>query len=304
MNLKLVILVRFSFILEKIKADYERTSNEESFEIAEYLISKIQFIYPFYTTFKSMSLKQDFNFSLYLERNFVKYFSSVQNFTISSWVFVLIVIFIWNVFISNTSDICRLVLMCTLPIINVLLLIGLIAYLKSIYRRCVPEIDSTNLFELTDIPSTNPEDYKGHFSHPPEYLKKAYEKSNILNQTSNEYSFTQHIIGRAPSLFEDTILFGVSGRYLLQNLFQAILATFFGYITLISVVEGSYFYQKFGTYIIPLFTILVAIFFGLISYLSTICIRWMTILNSIEMNRDEKIIQEVIEEQNKESIKS
>ena len=71
-----------------------------------------------------MSLKQDFNFSLYLEKNFVKYFYSVQNLTITSWVFVLIVVFIWNVFISNTSDKTRLILMCTLPLTNIILLLA------------------------------------------------------------------------------------------------------------------------------------------------------------------------------------
>lgn len=250
-----------------------------------------------------MSLKQDFNFSLYLEKNFIKYFYSVQNLTISSWVFVLIVVFIWNVFISNTSDKTRLVLMCTLPLVNIILLLALIIYLKSIYRKCVPEIDSNNMFELTDIPSTNPEDYKAHFSQPPIYLKQAYEKNSELLNNPKSYSFTQHIIGRASSLFEDVILFGVSGKYILNNLFQSILSTFIGYLTLISIVEGYYFYNEFGTYIIPVFIIIVLFFFALICYLSTICIRWLTILNCIEMNRDEEVIYEVIEEQNKESVK-
>ena len=297
------------FILEAIKQDYNYINTEqrrsvlenqehsdEYYERIEHLIFKIFFIVPFFTSFKPMTLRKDFNFSRYLEYCHLENMNSFQNITLFTWIIMMFSILVWNVWISQSYSVTKIILMSTLPLLGLIFLVITFIYLKYVYRKLVPEVNSSNVNKLLDLDYYNQELAIGTFGATPMYLKKFDE-----NKAESKYSFTEHLIGRNSNYMEEAIIFGISGRYIIHNCLQSTMGVFVIYSTIIIVSEGSQFYNKFGAWIIPYFTVLLIIYMITYTYLISINLKYFTIFSSSEMNRKDKIIKKVINDQLAES---
>lgn len=321
MKKMLSLLVRLYklFVLESIKYYYDEYMNkqlssgnntikERSFyELVEYLIMKTYFIIPFYPIFKAQTLRKDFNFSKYLKLSIIDKINSIYNLTLMAWILIITYLMIWNVFISNCYPTTKLVLISIIPLICLIYLIVLFFYLNNLVKKILPEVNNRTINEYLDMEHHNQNFVIGNFASPPIYINKYYE-NNTNNYGSERisnigYSFTEHITGRSPTFFEDTIIFGVSGQYIIHNTMQSVIALFISTITIIIIQEGSKFHNYFGSWIIPYFSILNLFYFVFFSLVVSFNLKNYTIYTSVEMNKNKEIINKCIQEQTIEDSK-
>jgi len=132
--------------------------------------------------------------------------------------------------------------------------------------------------------------------HLPVYL----QKDNIKLEEGN---FSQHFHNRPSNFYETTVFFGITGFTFILNLIQSLAVVF--------VIWGIILYAKHLTAMMDYFgnnkIILVAvipitiIYFICMVLITTLNMRWYTIISSIEMNRDEECINRVINSQKKKA---
>eukprot|EP00340_Litonotus_pictus_P008885 CAMPEP_0170515260 /NCGR_PEP_ID=MMETSP0209-20121228/1707_1 /TAXON_ID=665100 ORGANISM="Litonotus pictus, Strain P1" /NCGR_SAMPLE_ID=MMETSP0209 /ASSEMBLY_ACC=CAM_ASM_000301 /LENGTH=368 /DNA_ID=CAMNT_0010799653 /DNA_START=1180 /DNA_END=2286 /DNA_ORIENTATION=- len=149
------------------------------------------------------------------------------------------------------------------------------------------------MLEFQDLDNFNQDQFIGNFNTTPVYLKQFYDP----NKVEAKYSFTEHLLGRNPSFMEETIVFGVSGRYILNNVMQSMIGAFICYLTMMICYEGDIYREIYGRGMIAVFLFIVLIYFMAYVYLLALTFTWFTVYSSIDMNRDDKTIKKCIKEQ-------
>jgi hypothetical protein len=90
-----------------------------------------------------------------------------------------------------------------------------------------------------------------------------------------------HFHGRSPSLYEDTVIFGATGFYLLINTIQLIGFAFIAWTIAIFFKHLSYVIEYYGTIYVVLLIMVVLVYLALYCYILSISLRWYTIISSV-----------------------
>ena len=281
-----------SFLNLKQKINQE-SKNSNYISAFEYLLLKRYFFIPLFPVLKCSSLKPEMKFHVYLEECLLKKLRHFFKLSWTSWISTIIVIMFWNVFVWNMKIFPSTVFVFLSPLIGIAVTFFIYTYIKSIYRQVVVSINNENLNDFKDF-----DYYKNDIFESmgfPKYLNDIINDEEKLNKLKeNKYTFHEHLNNRPTNLYENLIIFGHSGLYFLLNLIQCINVLFICW----QIAIFGHFAEDIAiayTNIMYLFLICCTIAYVFVQlYLTILTLKWLTIIDSIEMNRNEKCLKKMI----------
>lgn len=160
--------------------------------------------------------------------------------------------------------------------------------MKSIYRCVVVEVDKNNYMDFIDITAN---DFgmmrRTKIIEYPKYIDNSLRQLNSDSKTDDinvsEFNFNKLYHSRPPSIYEDQILFGTTGFFLLINTIQmigfmfivwGILFFFKGYRVAVDS-QGAW----IGYTFIGLFILYLCVF----AYILTLNLKWYTVISSVRL---------------------
>ena len=288
--------VSFSYLKSKIK---ENSNNKNYIASFEFLILKRYFFVPLFPVLKSSSLRKELKFSYYLEQCLLQKLRQFFKISWTSWVGIIICVLFWNVYIVPASVKAMTIFLMLIPLLGLLISLSLYFYIIHVYRKIVKPINDDNINEYQDIEYTSNDIYQSMAY--PEYLSKIINEDSEMEKAKNiGLSVHEHLHQRAPSLYEDLLFCGQSGIYFILNILQCCsillicwcIATFAYFADKITKKFSNlhYWYIIIG---FVLFTIAQV-------YITVICLKWLTMISSIEMKRNDKCVKKMIKNQMKQ----
>ncbi|MCQ2818489.1 MAG: hypothetical protein MJ252_14570 [archaeon] len=277
------------------KDEYSETETNKVLEKFDFYALKRFFCLPLFPLFKFTSLRKDLKFSLYLGKCLAHNLRLFYKYSWFSLICFVLVSMFWNVFISANKILTITIVMMIVPLIGVIFIIASAIYLKYKYSQVIGHINQTNMPDFQDI------EYNGNLSldkkAQPTYLRKVLEGNSKLlsNYANSSFFLHNHINDRPPSFYESFFPLGVNFFPIALNLLQTVNLIFISWVIILfgkhlsDIVEA---YSKFS------YIFLIA---GLIIYLSihiyftALSLKWFTLLDSIEMKRNEKVLNKVIQ---------
>lgn len=277
-------------ILRQIDEDNKRLEKLKSKEIRKFALLKAFFCSPQFPFFKSSNLDyKTFNFGNYLENCLLENLEALFSFSLTTYAFILANIGIWYVVITNSSVIFGyLSIMITCLILIISFVITLI-YLSKKYDDLLPIDNKKDNKEIENVSSSDKKS-----TNLPVYLRE-YLTSDLSDNSINS-GFNSIFRNRLLSPYEDTFCLGFSGLGFAGNIIQV--------LTLGAIIWPcvAFFYHTndeslpheyiVGYYVLSLIYILSAV------VLASYCLKNYTLLNSLEMSRNEKALLSTISELN------
>jgi len=190
--------------------------------------------------------------------------------------------------------------MMLIPLLTIILLFILYFYMKSVYRNVISEVNKLNYLDIIDIAPFDLGNTRSNIITYPLYLEKALKEMNNEKEDNiivSNYNFHKFFHGRPPSLYEDLVIYGASGFYMLINLIQVIGFCFIIWMVVIIIKYSSMFITQMGDYFAFIFIPVLFLYIFFYAFLIAINIRWFTIISSIEMKRNDKNVKKVINKQ-------
>jgi len=281
-----------SFLNLKQKINQE-SNNSNYINAFEYLLLKRYFFIPLFPVLKCSSLKPEMKFYVYLEDCLLKKLRHFFKLSWTSWISTIIVIMFWNVFVWNMKIFPSTIFIFLSPFLGITVTYLIYVYIKSIYRKVVVSINKENMNDFKDF-----DYYKNDIFESmgfPKYLNDIIyneEQSNKIRE--NKYSLHEHLNNRPPNLYENLIVFGHSGLYFLLNLIQCINVLFICW----QIAIFGHFAEDIAiayTNIMYFFLICCTVAYVFLQLFFTILtLKWLTIIDSIEMNRNEKCLKKMV----------
>ena len=275
------------------KNKYIDSSENDIIENFEYLIMKRFFFIPLFPVFKSFSFRKEMNFSIYLKKCLIEKLRLFFKFSWTSWILLLISIMFWNVFICDNSVKNTLIFLMIIPFLGLLFSFLLFLYTKNFYRKIIEPINQDNISDFQDV------DYNSNSALQsmgyPKYLLNLIQDEKEMEDLNKNVSFLHiNFHQRPPSIYENLMIFGISGFPFLLNLIQSICIIFIAW----SVITFSKHFNKIEDKYSKLSYIFLIggciIYFILQGFLSTLILKYYTIIDSIEMKRNEKCVKKMI----------
>ena len=90
-------------------------------------------------------------FSVYLEKSLLEKLRLFFKFSWTCWLFTICVMMFWNVFVAPNTILFTTVFSMLIPLLGLLILVGILFYLKHIYRKIVENISQNNMSNYQDI---------------------------------------------------------------------------------------------------------------------------------------------------------
>ena len=281
-----------SFLNLKQKINQE-SNNSNYINAFEYLLLKRYFFIPLFPVLKCSSLKPEMKFYVYLEDCLLKKLRHFFKLSWTSWISTIIMIMFWNVFVWNMKIFPSTIFIFLSPFLGITVTYLIYVYIKSIYRKVVVSINKENMNDFKDF-----DYYKNDIFESmgfPKYLNDIIyneEQSNKIRE--NKYSLHEHLNNRPPNLYENLIVFGHSGLYFLLNLIQCINVLFICW----QIAIFGHFAEDIAiayTNIMYFFLICCTVAYVFLQLFFTILtLKWLTIIDSIEMNRNEKCLKKMV----------
>lgn len=287
----------FSQLKKSIKANSSKA--KDSKESFEFLILKRFFFIPLFPVLKSVSLRNELKFAFYLQLCLLSKLRLFFKISWTTWFVLIIIMMFWNVFIIPSSALASTIFIMLIPIFGIAMTLGIYLYTLTIYKKIVSPINEDNINDYQDI-EYNSNDIFQSMSYPPYLLKYIEEDNEIKKAKQNSFSIHEHMHQRPPSLYEKEILFGQSGFYFMLNLLQCCC---FIFICWTVTLFGYYGPKLSNEYNNNIYMIMIA---GFIIYLvlqllmTTIALKWLTVISSVEMKRNEKCVKKMINHKMKE----
>jgi len=275
------------------KNKYIESSENDIIECFEYLIMKRFFFIPLFPVFKSFSFRKEMNFSIYLKKCLIEKLRLFFKFSWTSWILLLISIMFWNVFICDNSVKNTLIFLMIIPFLGLLFSFLLFLYTKNFYRKIIEPINQDNISDFQDV------DYNSNSAFQsmgyPKYLLNLIQDEKEMEDLNKNVSFLHiNFHQRPPSIYENLMIFGISGFPFLLNLIQSICIIFIAW----SVITFSKHFNKIEDKYSKLSYIFLIggciIYFILQGFLSTLILKYYTIIDSIEMKRNEKCVKKMV----------
>jgi hypothetical protein len=173
--------------------------------------------------------------------------------------------------------------MLTFPIIGIAVTVLLCYYMRNIYRQAVSEVNEENKENLADIKEYNSLNYDQEtaidWNKHNQYIKDANEKP--VSGYKPVFNMHIHLMNRSPSFYDDLILLGGSGFYVLLNIIQTIACSFIIWMTILILKHVTYMVNQYSGYI--LFAVIpIMILYLLINvFLFALTMKWYTIITSV-----------------------
>jgi len=309
-------LERNSRSFKHIKLKYEKNclqtpegngvnrEKEYYFELFEFLIMKVYFIIPFFPVFKPSVFNANFSMSRYLKICLLEKLGMLFKISWTAWVVTIIVILTWNVLLPNTELQTQVIVLMVYPLIGILVLLLSYFYFKRVFRRTVGAVTEDNYLEFKDIEEYSQNYATEKFLNYPIYLESIINKPAEAKVAKINYH--SHIHNRTSSFYEDTIAFGATGFYIFFNIVQSVFLVFavwlcFVCLDIIPKLFGDY--PEYVPSALSIFFIITTVCFYafLHCYLVAITLRWYTVISSTEMKRNEKCLDQCIEEEIQEA---
>ena len=275
------------------KNKYIESSENDIIECFEYLIMKRFFFIPLFPVFKSFSFRKEMNFSIYLKKCLIEKLRLFFKFSWTSWILLLISIMFWNVFICDNSVKNTLIFLMIIPFLGLLFSFLLFLYTKNFYRKIIEPINQDNISDFQDV------DYNSNSAFQsmgyPKYLLNLIQDEKEMEDLNKNVSFLHiNFHQRPPSIYENLMIFGISGFPFLLNLIQSICIIFIAW----SVITFSKHFNKIEDKYSKLSYIFLIggciIYFILQGFLTTLILKYYTIIDSIEMKRNEKCVKKMV----------
>jgi len=296
-----------------LKTDYENKLNEEAktgkrigkesdsiLEVYEYNILKTYFIIPFFPVFKPSILRKDFNFALYLTYCLTGKLKLFFKWSWTCWVSTIMLFLFWNIFLSRANITFLAYYMMLIPLLAIFMLFIMNFYMKHVYRGVISEVNKLNYLDVIDIAPFDLGNTRSNIITYPLYLENALKEMNNENADNiivSNYNFHKFFHGRPPSLYEDLVILGATGFYLIINTIQIIGFCFITWIVIMIIRYYSMFITQIGNNFSFIFIPLLFLYTIFFAFMIAINIRWYTIISSIEMRRNDKNVKKVINKQ-------
>ena len=283
--------VSFQHFKDKIREGTAIAKVKDSFE---FLALKRFFFVPLFPVLKAMSLRQELKFSSYLELCLLRELRLFFKLSWTTWIALVFVMMFWNVFILPSSVLASTLFIMLIPLVGLIITVGLYLYTSLyLYRKVIVHIDSSNLSEYNDI-SYNSNELIQEMSYPSYLFNYIHDEQVAKNAKKKQFTIHEHMHQRPPSLYESIFIFGQSGPYIMLNVLQCCC------FLLICWSVGTFGF--FARRIISKYTKYAYIFLicGLIIYVALqafftiFALKWITIISSIEMKRNDKCVQKMI----------
>ena len=275
------------------KNNNNKLNESEIIESFEYLILKRFFFIPLFPVFKPCSFRKEMNFSIYLKKCLIEKLRLFFKFSWTSWILLLTSIMFWNIFICDNSARNSLIFLMIIPFLGLLISFILLLYTKNIYRKVIEPINQNNISDYQDVDS-NSNSALQSIAHPKYLLHLIQNEKEMENLNDNKSFIHQNFHQRPPSIYENLLFFGISGFSLILNIIQSICIIFIA----CSIITFTKHYHKIINKYSNLINILLIgsliIYFILQGYLTALLLKYYTIINSIEMRRNEKCVQKMI----------
>lgn len=277
------------------------------YELFEFLILKTYFIVPFFPVFKPSILTSNFSMSRYLKFAMQEKLSMLFKISYTTLILTLIIVLIWNVTLAEMtySNNTRLIITMLYPIIGIIVVITIYSYLKIVYRRSVIKVTDDNYTEFKDLDEFNQNYASERFLNYPVYIESIINNPEAAKVS--QVNFHYHVHGRTSSYYEDTIVFGASGYYIIFNIFQTVVVVFVVWLTYTSLVVVPLLFNSdnnsninnkaYSTAVKIICICSLAVYTIIYCYLVTVTIKWYTVISSIEMKRNDECIKDSIKEE-------
>jgi hypothetical protein len=206
----------------------------------------------------------------------------------------------WNVFIVSNSPRIILFFIIILPLFGIGVTFTLYLYCKIIYRKVVEKITQNNMsdYQDSDFSPNNALQSKGY----PIYLKKIILDDNEFNKFNkvNE-GIHYHMHNRPPNLYEENMILGATGFAFILNASQACAMILCIWSVVIFTKHSYVLKEKYHKFIYFFLSFLLIVYFFVQGFLTAILLKWYTVIDSIEMKRNEKCIKKLINNQLRKS---
>ena len=200
----------------------------------------------------------------------------------------------WNVFVAPNTILFTTVFSMLIPLLGLLILVGILFYLKHIYRKIVENISQNNMSNYQDI------EYHSNLAlqsmgYPVYLMNLIQNEKEMENLNKKTMTFHEHFHQRPASLYENLFIGGTTGVAILFNIVQTCTLLFNAWLILVYTKHMSYMYDAYTKTTTLLFVIPISIvYFILQVYITAIVLKWHTIIDSVEMKRNEKCVRKLV----------
>ena len=284
---------------------YEQNNNNDNndkktinqiIEKYEYLILKKFVFIPLFPILKASTLRKEMDFSVYLQKCLIDKIRLTIKFSWTCWIFTIILMMFWNVFIVTNSPGVILFFIIVLPLFGIGITLIIYLYCKIVYRKVIEKITQNNMsdYQDSDFSLNNALQSKGY----PIYLKKIILDENEYNKLNQENEGVHyHMHNRPPSLYEENMILGATGFAFILNAAQACAMILCIWSVVIFAKHSYILREKYHKFIYAFLIFLLIIYFSVQGFLISILLKWYSIIDSIEMKRNEKCIKKLIDNQ-------
>jgi hypothetical protein len=175
--------------------------------------------------------------------------------------------------------------MLFIPIVGIGISLIFYFYMKSIYRKVVPDVNKFTYMDYIEIHPFDLGNTRSKIIDYPAYLEKALkDMSNSEDEILvSQYNLNKFLYDRPPSLYEDIVFLGPTGLHLIHVFLQLSgfmlicwsVLILFKYLPAISAYYGK------GMNWVLIITLLLYVF--TYAYLLSLNLRWFTIISSVFM---------------------
>lgn len=275
-------------------------------EVLEYLTLKAYFIKPFFNCLKPAYLRRDFCFSYYLFLSLVNQFEKLYNLSIISWLIYVTLVMLFKVLIERLSIFIRILFILLIPILLGIIIIIIRFYLIYLNRKILNKVCDNNIYEF----NKESDNYLSNFSSSifntrPLYIeniinkfKEDEEDINNLEDYKLDTHITDFLAFDTNTIYENLIFLGKYGIFVIEYTVQIVYLVFTGLNSFFIYKELSNCYLEYGLIITLLIVIVNLIFYNLI-FIFLICntLKWLTLYNYQEMNKNNSLIDQTIQYQ-------
>ena len=278
---------------EHANMNYSSPETKSLIESFEFLVLKRFFFIPLFPTFKASSLRKEMKFSVYLEKCLLEKIRLFFKFSWTCWVLTICVMMFWNVFIAPNTILCITIYAMVIPIIGLAINVILFLYLKSIYRKVVEHITQNNMSNYQDI-EYNSKLALQSMGYPVYLMNLIQDDKEMEKLNTKSKGVHEHLHQRPASLYENLMLGGATGFAVMLNIIQTCSLIFVCWIIVLFTKHLTYIFDAYSKkaliFIIPIFIL----YFVLQGLSTAIVLKWHTLIDSIEMKRNEKCIKKMV----------
>ena len=262
----------------------------------EYQILKRYFYVPLFPVMKCSSLREELKFSIYLENCLHKKLKHFFKLSWTTWLSLIVVLMFWNVFVLNYDNFLGTILIIGFfPMIGIIILLFIYIYCISVYRKVVSPVTQENINQYKEYKFNDNDLYQS--MNQPKYLSELAndEKMNKMKNSGN--SLFSHFHLRPLSFYEENIFLGQTGLYLLLNIIQSTAVIFVVWEIGIFIFYFTNYIKNEGIGAILLTILVMIVYFLLYEFLVILAIKRLTVISSIEMQRNNNAVKKTIKKQ-------